>query len=223
MADGGLSYICSSITYIGKNLINLPSLLAFNIHGSLLPKYRGRTPHVWAIINGEKETGITTFILKHEIDTGGILFQEKEPIRDDDNVGSLYQRLMTRGADLVVKTVRAISQGDYEVTPQEEPEVEKHAPKIFKEDCKVDWGQPAEKVRNFIRGLSPYPAAWTKMDGKVLKIYQSTILSHSPLQKPGELITDNKSYIHIQTGDHLLQIDELQLEGKNRVLVILWI
>ena len=196
---------------------SMPPMGSFNLHASLLPLYRGAAPINRAIINGEKETGITTFILKHEIDTGGILFQEKEPIRDDDDVGSLYQRLMTKGADLVVKTVQAISQGDYEVTPQKEPKIEKHAPKIFKEDCKIDWNQSAEVVRNFIRGLSPYPAAWTRIEGKMLKIYQSTILSRSSHQKPGELITDNKSYIHIQTGDRLLQIDELQLEGKKRM------
>src|SRR6478736_2822685 len=149
----------------------MPSLGTFNLHASLLPQYRGAAPINWAIINGEKETGATTFFLKHEIDTGSIIYQEKETIKKDDTVGDLYERLMHKGAGLVLKTVKAIEEGKYPSVPQTAAEI-KHAPKIFKETCEINWHQASESVRNFVRGLSPYPAAWTILNEKVFKIFR---------------------------------------------------
>ena len=197
---------------------NMPEIGTFNLHASLLPQYRGAAPINWAIINGEKETGVTTFFLKHAIDTGNIIFQEKEPIHANDNVGSLYKRLMIKGAELVLKTVQAIEKGEYPQHPQDNSSTIKHAPKIFKETCKIQWDQPANRVNDFIRGLSPYPAAWTALQGKNCKIYASekTGLTDQDLD-PGQYKTDNKTYLHLQTSDQLLAITELQLEGKKRM------
>ncbi|MEM9340871.1 MAG: methionyl-tRNA formyltransferase, partial [Bacteroidota bacterium] len=154
---------------------NMPPLGTFNLHASLLPQYRGAAPINWAIINGEKETGVTTFFLKHEIDTGAIIFQDQEEIKNNDNVGSLYERLMKKGARLVVQTAKAIQEGNYPQQPQEEVAELKSAPKIFKEDCKIDWHQSSKRLIDFIRGLSPYPAAWTSFNNKTLKIFDAEI------------------------------------------------
>lgn len=198
---------------------SMPRLGTFNLHASLLPQYRGAAPINWAIINGEKETGITTFFLKHEIDTGEIIFQEKEAIHDNDTVGSLYERLMNRGADLVVKTVRAVEGNHYPQIPQETSKELNSAPKIFKDDCKIDWGKPRESVRDFIRGLSPYPAAWTMLNGKVLKIFDVQNSEHRISKSIGEFQSDDKTYLRIQTEEAALDILELQLEGKKRMKV----
>lgn len=195
---------------------SMPPMGTFNLHASLLPDYRGAAPINWAIINGEKQTGVTTFFLKHEIDTGSVIFQEREPIHPDDTVGTLYDRLMLKGADLVVKTVQAISSGDYKSSPQREPAVAKHAPKIFKETCVINWNQPAESVHNFVRGLSPYPAAWCELNGKTYKIFKSTI-TNSRSGTPGTIDTDNKHYLRISTSDFQLSIEELQAEGKKKM------
>lgn len=197
---------------------DMPEIGTFNLHASLLPQYRGAAPINWAIINGEKETGVTTFFLKHEIDTGNIIFQEKEPIEEDDNVGDLYTRLMERGSKLVLKTVQAIQEDDYPQDPQDESGEIKHAPKIFKETCEIDWSKSSEEVYNFIRGLSPYPAAWTMINGTQFKIYKAEKLElTSAGDKPGDYATDNKSYLHIQTGGSALSIKELQMQGKKRM------
>src|SRR3990170_4019326 len=135
----------------------MPAIGTFNLHASLLPQYRGAAPINWAIINGEKETGATTFFLKHEIDTGSIIFQEKEPIFEEDTVGTLYERLMKKGAELVLKTVQAIEVNNYPSVPQTESNEIKHAPKIFKETCEISWNRTSEEIRNFVRGLNPYP------------------------------------------------------------------
>jgi methionyl-tRNA formyltransferase len=203
---------------------NMPRLGTFNLHASLLPQYRGAAPINWAIINGEKETGITTFFLKHEIDTGSIIFQEKEPIHEDDDVGSLYERLMNKGAQLVLKTVKAIEAGDYPSLPQVMDKEIKHAPKIFKETCEINWNQTSHQIRNFIRGLSPYPAAWTLLNDKAYKIFKAkAILGSQPTkgEKYGHLIisTDNKSYLNVKTADGWLSIEELQPEGKRRMKI----
>jgi methionyl-tRNA formyltransferase len=197
---------------------SMPSLGTFNLHASLLPQYRGAAPINWAIINGEKETGATTFFLKHEIDTGSIIFQEKEKIDDDDDAGKLYERLMHKGAGLVLKTVKAIEEGKYPSVPQTEATT-KHAPKIFKETCEVNWNQPSDSVRNFVRGLSPYPAAWTTLNGKVFKIFQSVVDSRQSLAKSGEIETDNKTFLRVKTQDGWLSILEFQPEGKKRMSV----
>jgi methionyl-tRNA formyltransferase len=204
---------------------NMPEIGTFNLHASYLPQYRGAAPINWAIINGETETGVTTFMLRHEIDTGSILFQEKEPIYPEDTAGTLYERLMHKGSRLVLKTVEAIARNEYSLKPQNDKGVElKSAPKIHRETCKIDWNQSAEQIRNFVRGLSPYPAAWTTLDTrggeKICKIYSvSNTHEKNPNLAPGQYISDNKTFIHIQTQDDLLSFDELQIEGRKRMSV----
>jgi methionyl-tRNA formyltransferase len=203
----------------------MPRLGTFNLHGSLLPQYRGAAPINWAIMNGETETGVTTFFLKQEIDTGSIIFQEKEPISLTDNVGDVYNRLMHKGAGLVLKTVKAIESGNYLQEPQDETGEIHHAPKIFKETCQIDWNQPVKKVYDFIRGLSPYPVAWTMLNDKTCRIYEARMMD-SPSQqekglgdevKIGSYTTDGKKYLHFQCADGVLAIENLQLEGKKRM------
>lgn len=199
---------------------NMPSLGTFNLHASLLPQYRGAAPINWAIINGEKETGVTTFFLKHEIDTGSIIFQEKEPIHELDDAGSLYERLMKKGSQLVLKTVRAIESGTYPSTPQPQPVETKHAPKIFKETCEIKWDQPSEQIINFVRGLSPYPAAWTMFNGKTFKILKcQQLLSGSRPADVGQLHTDNKTYLYVKSANGWVSVLEFQPEGKKRMTV----
>ncbi|WP_158856687.1 methionyl-tRNA formyltransferase [Lunatibacter salilacus] len=198
---------------------NMPPKGTFNLHASLLPDYRGAAPINWALINGEKETGVTTFFLKHEIDTGSIIFQEKEPIHPEDNVGTLYERLMEKGSRLVLKTIEALAADSIVPQLQDESKSIHHAPKIFKETCQIDWNKSANEIHNLVRGLSPYPAAWTTLDGKICKIYTTAILDESSNEKVGSLLTDNKSFIHFQTGTALLSVLTLQLEGKKRMEV----
>ncbi len=195
---------------------DMPPMGTFNLHASLLPQYRGAAPINWAIMNGEKETGVTTFFLQHEIDTGAIVYQESEPILPSDDVGSLYERLMHKGATLVLKTVQAIEQGKFPQLAQDETQELKKAPKIFKEDCKINWERPAEEVRNFIRGLSPYPAAWTVLEGKTLKIFKVEV-TESLGSRPGHFSVQNKNELFVDCEDHQLRIHELQLEGKRRM------
>ena len=219
----------------------MPNLGTFNLHGSLLPQYRGAAPINWVIINGEIETGVTTFFLKQEIDTGSIIFQEKEPISITDNVGDVYNRLMHKGAKLVLKTVKAIESGNYPQEPQDESGEIHHAPKIFKETCQIDWNQPVKKVHDFIRGLSPYPVAWTMLNDKTCRIYEArtvetdfrlsspllsvssqttvseSLLSVKTQTTTGSYTTDGKKYLHFQCADGILAIENLQLEGKKRM------
>jgi methionyl-tRNA formyltransferase len=197
---------------------NMPPLGTFNLHASLLPKYRGAAPINWAIMNGEKETGVTTFFLKHEIDTGNIIFQEKEIILPNDNVGTLYERLMHKGAQLVLKTVQAIEKGEVQTFPQI-GEVT-HAPKIFRETCQIDWGRSVQEIHNFIRGLAPYPAAWTNLQGKNCKIYEidTQILQIDQKANVGEVYTDGK-HLAFKGKDGWIAVKDLQIEGKKRMLV----
>lgn len=196
---------------------NMPRLGTFNLHASLLPQYRGAAPINWAIMNGETETGVTTFFLQHEIDTGPLIFQEKEPIAYDDTVGEVYERLMNLGGTLVLKTVRAIESGEYPQIPQSEAEEIKMAPKIFRETCEIDWNKSSEQVRNHIRGLSPYPAAWTTLAGKTCKIFRASVTEVIETGETGIYRTDYKTYLQFKTSDGWLAIDELQLEGKKRM------
>ena len=199
---------------------SMPAIGTFNLHASLLPQYRGAAPINWAIINGEKETGVTTFFLKHEIDTGSIIFQDKETILETDDAGSLYERLMHKGANLVLKTVQAIEQGDYPSLPQSEAMEIKHAPKIFKETCEINWNQPSKKIIDFVRGLSPYPAAWTKINDRVYKVFKCSHSDHSGQSAfDSELWTDNKTFLNIKTADGWVSIEEFQPEGKKRMNV----
>ncbi|MEX2564777.1 MAG: methionyl-tRNA formyltransferase [Cyclobacteriaceae bacterium] len=199
---------------------NRPPLGTFNLHASLLPNYRGAAPINWAIINGEKETGVTTFLLKHDIDTGNILFQEKEPIHPEDNVGSLYDRLKKKGAALVLKTVEALASNQVKATRQNEEKFLHHAPKIYKETCMINWNQPAIHIHNLVRGLSPYPAAWTMLKDKTCKIFQTEILQEdNDTLQPGEYVTNNKDFLYYQTKNGMISILELQLEGKKKMKI----
>jgi methionyl-tRNA formyltransferase len=196
---------------------NMPPRGTLNLHASLLPQYRGAAPINWSIINGEKESGVTTFFLKHEIDTGDILFTEKVTLTGHETAGELHDRLMNKGAGLIVKTVKGIESGRYNEHPQSQlmAGVElKHAPKIFKEDCLIDWNNPAETVYNRIRGLSPSPTAYTMLNGKVLKLFRANFEITKPGIKPGEIITDQKSYLKVAATDGFISLTEVQLEGK---------
>lgn len=208
----------------------MPPRGTFNLHASLLPQYRGAAPLNWAIINGETETGVTTFLLSHEIDTGKILFREKEAIAPEDTAGDLHDRLMIKGARLVVKTLDALASGHYTPVAQEELMAHtgelKAAPKIFREDMHIVWNYPAEKVRNLIRGLSPWPAAWTTLKNLVqggdteLKLFMADtgeVLPEGTL--PGTLRSDGKSRLAIACGDRWLEVTDLQLAGKKRLKV----
>lgn len=199
---------------------NMPSKGTINLHASLLPQYRGAAPINWAIINGEKESGVTTFFLKHEIDTGDILFTEKVTLTGTETAGDLHDRLMNKGAGLLVKTVKGIESGRYHEHPQEElakgAEL-KHAPKIFKTDCLIDFNQPAERVYNLIRGLSPAPTAYTMLNDKVLKIYAANFELTEPGIYPGGFITDHKTKLKFATADGFISVTDIQLEGKKRM------
>lgn len=196
---------------------NMPSMGTFNLHGSLLPQYRGAAPINWAIINGEKETGVTTFFLQHEIDTGHIILQEKEPINATDNVGSLYERLMHLGARTIVKTVELIQQGKVETIIQSDSNSLKSAPKLFKETCEINWNQTIDQVNDFIRGLSPYPAAWSILNNNKFKIFKTEVDNTSI--GVGKIDSDNKTYIKVGCSNGSLSIKELQLQGKKRMNV----
>ncbi len=198
---------------------NMPPLGTFNLHASLLPQYRGAAPINWAIINGEKETGVTTFLLHHEIDTGDIIFQEKEPIHDSDTVGTLYERLMDKGSKLVLKTIEAFASDYVPVQPQVYGLEMKPAPKIFKETCRIDWNKPAVDVHNFIRGLSPYPAAFTFLNDKTCKIFKTEIKYLSVGSNTGKFKTDYKTYLYIGCTDFYISVLELQLEGKKKLYI----
>ncbi|MBQ9641581.1 MAG: methionyl-tRNA formyltransferase [Bacteroidaceae bacterium] len=199
---------------------SMPPLGTFNAHASLLPKYRGAAPINWAVINGETETGITTFMLKHEIDTGDIIDQVRIPIAETDNVEVVHDKLMKLSGQLVTKTVDSILDGTFTTVPQADIQgVEPTpAPKIFRETCRIDWTQPTKRVYDFVRGLSPYPAAWTTLEGKSVKIYEATKEAAPATQlQPGAIVTDSKSYLKVATADGLLDVKTLQLEGKKRM------
>ncbi len=196
---------------------NMPRLGTFNLHGSLLPQYRGAAPINWAIINGDTETGVTTFFIRQEIDTGNIIYKEKIDILPEDNAGTVHDKLMNLGAELVVKTVNAIEIGDYPQIPQVMDEPLKAAPKIFKETCQINWQLEAEKIHNFVRGLSPYPAAWTLLNDKVCKIYKTEIVEKHESASDATTSTDGKTYLLFKTSDKWLSIKELQMEGKKKM------
>ncbi len=195
---------------------NMPALGTFNLHGSLLPKYRGAAPINWAIINGDHETGVSTFFLQHEIDTGDLLFQESLPIRENDTAGDVHDRMMLLGAEVTLKTVQAIEQKDIQAIPQDHSLATK-APKIFNDTCEIDFHQSTQKVHDFIRGMSPYPAAWTKLDDKTLKILKTSKLLEPHQYPAGSFHSDNKSFIRIATVDGFVDIHQLQLQGRKRM------
>jgi len=200
---------------------NMPPMGTINVHGSLLPHYRGAAPINWAIINGEKETGVTTFKLKHEIDTGDILLQERIPIDENETAGELHDVMKEVGAQLLVKTVEALATGNLQEHPQDrvaEGEL-KHAPKLFTETCTIDWNQSCNQIHNLIRGLSPFPGALSKMNGKIVKVYGCSKEITTTQHQPGEWTTDNKSYLKFASADGYIHVTDLQLEGKKRMKV----
>ena len=201
---------------------NMPPRGTINLHASLLPQYRGAAPINWAIINGETESGVTTFFLKHEIDTGDILFAEKVSIGESDSAGDLHDQLMVVGARLLVKTVQAIESGEYQETPQDqviEGQELKHAPKIFKEDCAINFNQDVNRVHNHIRGLSPYPTAFTRFQDKNLKIFGASVEHSEPGISPGAILSDQKTYLKFACKNGFISVTDLQLEGKKRMQV----
>ena len=202
----------------------MPRLGTFNLHASLLPQYRGAAPINWAVINGETETGVTTFLLNQEIDKGAIIGQVRVPILPEDNVGSLYDKLMHRGTSLVTETVDRIAAGD--ISPIEQQHVDESAlhpaPKIFKEDCLIDWSWDGRRIVNFVRGLSPYPAAWTRLlreeqEANSAKIFEARFEAGGPEAPCGTIDTDNRKYLRIRCADGWIDVLSLQLSGKKRM------
>jgi methionyl-tRNA formyltransferase len=198
---------------------NMPPLGTINLHASLLPQYRGAAPINWAIINGEKQTGVTTFKLQHEIDTGNILLQEKINIADDETAGSLHDKMMIAGAELLLKTINQLEAGTLQEIAQSNVSVSPllHAPKIFTETCEINWNNEVNEIYDLIRGLSPYPAAFTFLQGKKLKIFSAEKELSNGANEPGEIFTDHKSFLKFAAKDGFISLKEIQLEGKKRM------
>jgi methionyl-tRNA formyltransferase len=197
---------------------NMPEQGTYNLHGSLLPRFRGAAPIHWAVMTGAEETGVTSFKLKHEIDTGDLLFQEKTKIADEDTTGDVYTRLMHLGAEVVLKTVKAVELGEVELKEQDNSQVSK-APKIYHETCEIDFTKTTKEVYNHIRGLNPFPTAWTTIDGLECKVLKSGMSDEklSPMHEPGTILTDNKRYLKIACRDGYLAILELKMQGKKKM------
>jgi len=203
---------------------NMPPMGTVNLHASLLPQYRGAAPINWAVINGEKETGVTTFKLQHEIDTGNILMQESFPIGDDETAGELHDRMKEIGARLLVKTVEGLADGTLVETPQvsvlsTEYSVLRHAPKITTQTSQIDWTKPVDEIHNLIRGLSPYPAAFTEIGDQTIKIFKSEKELAIPTSKPGRWESNGKTYLKFAAKDGYIHVKDVQLEGKKRMTV----
>lgn len=201
----------------------MPKLGTFNLHASLLPEYRGAAPINWAIINGDTRTGVTTFLLNHEIDKGAIIEQREVDILAEDNIGTLYDKLMYVGAELVTLTVDRLASGNYTTIDQMhiDENTLRPAPKIFKDDCRIDWNNTAESIHNLVRGLSPYPAAWTPLykqseECGSIKIFSTHFEVCDTNASIGTIRTDSKSYIAVACSDGWLYLDDVQLAGKKR-------
>jgi methionyl-tRNA formyltransferase len=198
---------------------NMPPKGTINLHGSLLPQYRGAAPINHAIINGEKETGVTTFFLKQEIDTGDIIFTDAVEITANETAGSLHDKLMVLGANLLVKTVSAIEANNYNEVPQPQSDDLKAAPKIFKDFCKINWHTTTQEAYHLIRGLSPYPTAFTLLNDKTLKIFNAEQENSKPTVAAGEFLTDGKTYLKFATTDGYIKLTDVQFEGKKRMSI----
>jgi methionyl-tRNA formyltransferase len=201
---------------------NMPPMGTINLHGSLLPQYRGAAPIHWAVINGEAQTGVTTFKLQHAIDTGDILLQDSFAIGPNETTGDVHDRMKLIGASLLVKTIAGLAANNIKEQPQAllaNPAELKHAPKLFTENCQINWNRPVQEVHNFIRGLSPFPGALSKLDGKILKIYGCAKEYTQTNLAAGTVVTDSKTVLKFATEDGFIQVLELQLEGKKRMLV----
>jgi methionyl-tRNA formyltransferase len=203
---------------------NMPAKGTINLHGSLLPQYRGAAPINWAVINGEKETGVTTFKLKHEIDTGDILLQESFPIGENETAGEVHDKMKEIGAQLLVKTVQGLAEGTLKETPQvsvlsTQYSVLRHAPKIFTQTCNIDWNKTTDEIHNLIRGLSPFPAAFTELGDKTIKIFRSEKELMIPTSKPGRWESDKKTFLKFACKDGYILLKDVQLEGKKRMSI----
>lgn len=194
---------------------DMPPLGSINVHGSLLPNYRGAAPIHWAVINGEEETGVSTFFLKHQIDTGNIIGQARTAIGPNETTGEVYYKLMNLGAELLLETLDKIDKDEYTEIPQDLSVESKHAPKIFKEHCLIDWNKKAENIHNLIRGLNPFPTAFTHLKDKIVKIHTSKVSESDLCLKPGEIGIEDKK-LFVGTASQALQIIGLQMEGKKR-------
>ena len=205
---------------------NMPPMGTVNLHGSLLPHYRGAAPLNWPIINGDQETGLTTFLLKQEIDTGNILFQESIEIGPEETVGELHDKAMVTGSELLLKTIDALAEASIKPIPQDTLAIDParlHAPKIFKEDCKIEWARPGTEIRNLIRGLSPYPSAWAFLvkgnDVTTIKIFNSTFEPDPFPGYPGTVVSDQRQYLKVACLDGFIHVKELQLAGKKKMRI----
>jgi methionyl-tRNA formyltransferase len=218
--EGGLQVVVA-FRMLPEVVWEMPPMGTINLHASLLPHYRGAAPINWAIINGEKETGVTTFKLKHEIDTGDILVQEKIAIGENETAGELHDRLKEIGARLVVETVKGLANGELKEISQNNisSTILKLAPKIFTETCRIDWNKSVTEIHNLVRGLSPHPAAFTELQGKTLKVYRSEKELNTPSLSPGNFETDKKSFLKFACTDGYIHVKELQLEGKKKMAI----
>lgn len=213
--------ICVAFRMLPEIVWNMPPMGTINLHGSLLPQYRGAAPINWAVINGEKETGVTTFKLQHEIDTGNILLQDRFPVTEADTAGTVHDKMKEIGARLLVTTVAGLANGSLTETPQSVPDASalRHAPKIFTETCLINFNQPVENVYNLVRGLAPYPGAFTFFNGKKLKIFKAAMKKEHTGYTPGDYRTDGKTHLSFACADGSLKIEEMQLEGKKRMAI----
>lgn len=203
-----------------ESIWSYPPMGTLNVHGSLLPKYRGAAPINWAIINGEKETGVTIFRLQHAIDTGDILLQERIVITSDMTAGELHDTMMEVGAQTLVTTLQELIAGTIQSKSQEEPLASLHAPKIFTKDCQIDWQQPVAQIHNLIRGLAPFPGALTKVGGKIVKLFSTSIVHKNPKEPVGSFVTDGKTYARFACIDGYIQLNDIQWEGKKRMPIV---
>ena len=206
-----------------EQIWSFPPMGTLNVHGSLLPQYRGAAPINWAIINGEKETGVTTFQLQHAIDTGAILLQDRIPIAPNNTAGEIHDTMMEVGAQLLVKTLDGLFDNSIKAVPQEQVignDALQHAPKIFTKDCEIDWEKPCASIHNLIRGLAPFPGAITKIDGKIVKLFLTEVIDARPTEAPGSFITDGKTFAKIACKDGYIGLADIQWEGKKRMPII---
>ncbi|MFZ4426365.1 MAG: methionyl-tRNA formyltransferase [Saprospiraceae bacterium] len=209
-------FVVVAFRMLPKSVWQMPAYGTFNLHGSLLPQYRGAAPINWAIIRGETQTGVTSFFLDETIDTGRIIFQERMDILPDETAGELHDRMMHLGASVVLKTVRAIENGTPETLPQED-RAATHAPKIFHDTCRIDFAKTAAEVHNLIRGLSPYPGAFAQLQGHTLKITRSSVEITPHSYPPGAYFTDKRNFLKVSTPDGFVHLTELQMEGRRRM------
>lgn len=200
-----------------ETIWSMPPMGTLNVHGSLLPQYRGAAPINWAIINGERETGVTTFQLQHAIDTGAILLQDRIAITPNMTAGELHDKMMIVGANLLVKTLNSLFNNSIKSIPQNDSTNIKHAPKIFTKDCEINWNKTATEVHNLVRGLAPFPGAITKIEGKIVKLFSTSILEEKPTETAGTFVTDGKTFARIACSDGYLALNDIQWEGKKRM------